>query len=335
MAEKRPTIADIAKLANTSTATVSHYLNGKYDKMSEATRRTIADAVTQTGYVPSAAAQNLASKATGVIAVLILDNTNVWAGQLVSGVEEVAYRCGYQTVVCDTHFDHKMERDYVEKMLSLGVDGFVVQPTSHYRSVSERIRRAGKPVVFYDFNVLDLQSTWVKSDLYGGMYDAVSTCMERGYEEFVILSANAAAARTRSERVAGILDALAEKDIEGKVVPIARESPTVEELRRYFELETSPARRTLVVCPHQWALSRAYKALAPMRHLMPEKIGLLGLNCGDWADLTEPGITTVIEPVQQEGRIACAMLVDLMGDPTTGPRQEMLSCRTRWLGSTL
>lgn len=335
MAEKRTTIVDIAKLANTSTATVSHYLNGKFDKMSEATRKRIAEVVTQTGYVPSAAAQSLASKATGVIAVLIQDNTNVWAGQLVSGVEEVAHRCGYQTVVCDTHFDHKTERDYVEKMLSLGVDGFVVQPTSHYRSVSERIRRAGRPVVFYDFSVIDLQATWVKTDLYGGMYDAVAECLARGYEDFIILSAMTAAARTRSERAAGILDALAEADLEGKALTIAHDAPTVGELTAYLEREINPAKKTLVICPHQWALARVYKAMAPMRHLMPQTIGLLGLNCADWADLTEPGITTVIEPVQEEGRIACAMLVDLMADPETKPRQEMLPCATRWLGSTL
>ncbi len=335
MAEKRTTIVDIAKLANTSTATVSHYLNGKFSKMSNATRKKIADAITQTGYVPSAAAQNLASKSSGVIAVLILDNTNIWAGQLVSGVEEIAHLCGYQTVVCDTHFDHKTERDYVEKMLSLGVDGFIVQPTAHYRSVNERIRRAGKPVVFYDFSVLDLQTTWVKSDLYGGMYDAVTECVARGYEDFVILSGMTAAARTRSERASGILDALAEAELEGKALTITRETPTIDELTHYLEREINPAKKTLVICPHQWALGRVYKAMVPMRRLMPQTIGLLGLNCADWSDLTEPGISTVIEPVQEEGRIACAMLVDLMADPEAKPRQEMLSCTTRWLGSTL
>ena len=335
MAEKRTTIADIAQMAGTSTATVSHYLNGKFDKMSEATRANIAHIITQTGYVPSAQAQAMASKSSGVIAVLIQDNTNTWAGQLVSGVEEVAFAHGYQTVVCDTHFDHKTERDYVEKMLSLGVDGFVVQPTTHHRSVSERIRRAGKPVVFYDFNVMDLATTWVKSDLYGGMYDAVSEAMARGYEEFVVAAADATGARTRAERMQGILDALSEAGIAPTSLEITHEAPGVEEITRFLQLETSPAKKTLVICPNQWALPRMYKAMAPMRHLMPKTIGLLGLNCEEWADLTEPAISTVIEPVCREGQIACQMLIDLMRDPDCPPRQQMLPCRTRWLASTL
>ncbi len=37
---------------------------------------------------------------------------------------------------------------YVDKMLSLGVDGFIIQPTANFKAVHDRIRRAGKPVVF-------------------------------------------------------------------------------------------------------------------------------------------------------------------------------------------
>ena len=85
MAAGRVTITDIAKLANTSTATVSHYLNDKFDKMSPATRESIRRAIEQTGYVPGVQARSLAGKPTGIIAVLILNNTNIWAGQICSG----------------------------------------------------------------------------------------------------------------------------------------------------------------------------------------------------------------------------------------------------------
>ena len=102
MAAGRVTITDIAKLANTSTATVSHYLNDKFDKMSPATRESIRRAIEQTGYVPGVQARSLAGKPTGIIAVLILNNTNIWAGQICSGIEGVATAAGYQTVICNS-----------------------------------------------------------------------------------------------------------------------------------------------------------------------------------------------------------------------------------------
>lgn len=336
MSEKHLTIADVARLANTSTATVSNYLNGRLTKMSEETRARIARVIEETGYSPNGTAQALASKSSQVIAVLIEDNTNTWAGQLVGSVEVVAHENGYQTFVCDTHFDPQVERSYVEKMLSLGVDGFIIQPTKHYRSVNERLRRAGKPVVFYDFSLMDLTSTWVKPDLYGGVYDAISACVAKGYEEFIVLSADPEdGMRTRTERYQGISDALDEHGIRCRRVPVTHESPTVDELRRFFENNVNTARRTLVFCPHQWCLARTFKALDTMRHLMPERIGLLGLNNQEWTDLVEPGISTIVEPVNEEGRLACSMLINLIQNPESGPIQKMLSCQTRWLGSTL
>ena len=62
MAEGRVTITDVAKLAGTSTTTVSHYLNGKYSKMSGATRERIKEAIGKMGYAPNARARDLANK---------------------------------------------------------------------------------------------------------------------------------------------------------------------------------------------------------------------------------------------------------------------------------
>ena len=336
MAGKALTIADIARLANTSTATVSNYLNGRLSKMSAETRKRIERIIGETGYAPNGAAQALASKNSQVIAVLIKDNTNIWAGQLVGSIEVVAHQSGYQTFVCDTHFDPQVERSYVEKMLSLGVDGFIIQPTKHYRSVNDRLRRAGKPVVFYDFSLMDLTSTWVKTDLYGGVYDAISACVNKGYQDFLILSAEVESSmRTRAERFQGFSDALDEHGIEFRTISVSNESPGADELRRIFERSVNPARRTLIFCPHQWCLTRIYKAISPMRHLIPERIGLLGLNNADWTDLVDPGISTIVEPVAEEGRLACSMLINLIQNPDASPRQQMLSCETRWLSSTL
>ena len=139
MEKQRVTITDIANQTGVSAATVSHYLNGKLDKLSEKTAARIERAIRDTGYVPNAQAQVLSGKRTHVIAVFILDNTNIWAGKLLSGIEQAALAKGYQTIVCTTNFNQETESLYVEKMLALGVDGFIVQPTSNFRAVKTRI----------------------------------------------------------------------------------------------------------------------------------------------------------------------------------------------------
>lgn len=141
VAKQRVTIADVAREAGTSTASVSYYLNDKREKLSEKTQNKIARVIKELGYVPNAQAQTLTGKQTHVIAIIILDNTNKWAGLVLNGMEQVMLPAGYQTVVCTSNFNPETELMYVDKMLSLGVDGFIIQPTANFKAVHDRIRR--------------------------------------------------------------------------------------------------------------------------------------------------------------------------------------------------
>lgn len=334
MEKQRVTITDIANQTGVSAATVSHYLNGKLDKLSEKTAARIERAIRDTGYVPNAQAQVLSGKRTHVIAVFILDNTNIWAGKLLSGIEQAALAKGYQTIVCTTNFNQETESLYVEKMLALGVDGFIVQPTSNFRAVKTRIERAGKPVIFYDCSLYDLDTYWIKTNLYDGVYNATLACIEAGYQEFLTIAANMTEMRTRMERFQGFADALSAQGLSYQALSITHDKPSEHELKDHFKYKLNPARRTLIFVQNQWALARVYKALQPMSNLMPERIGLIGLNCDEWTGLTIPTISTIVEPIFEEGQIACEMLLDVLDGNTPAARQQALECRIDWMGST-
>ena len=102
----------------------------------EKTQAKIARVIKELGYVPNAQAQTLTGKQTHVIAIIILDNTNKWAGLVLNGMEQVMLPAGYQTVVCTSNFNPETELMYVDKMLSLGVDGFIIQPTANFKAAS-------------------------------------------------------------------------------------------------------------------------------------------------------------------------------------------------------
>jgi LacI family transcriptional regulator, kdg operon repressor len=332
---KSVNITYVAKLAGVSTATVSYYLNGHFNKMSASTRSKIAQTIKETGYVPNAQARVLSNKATGVVAVLICDIANHWAGEILRGMESVANQGGYQIIVCDTAFDPKSENLCIEKMLSLGVDGFIIQPTGQVRTIRDRLSKAGKPVVFYDCSPFDMKGSWVKTNLYDAFYSSVTECAARGYEDCVILAADSAGARTRLERLQGIMDAASAADMSSSVVSITHETPSQSELAHYFQYNINPSKKTLVVCPHQWALNRIFEALKPCTHLIPSRIGVLGIDNTEWTSLVTPSITTIIEPVHEEGVFAFrALASQLEGNPLS-PSCEVLECTTNWQESTL
>ena len=72
---KKLTINEIAERAGVSKTTVSFYLNGKINKMSEETKQRIQHIIDETGYEPSAAARAMKAKSSGVAGVILADTS--------------------------------------------------------------------------------------------------------------------------------------------------------------------------------------------------------------------------------------------------------------------
>jgi len=70
MADKKPTIYDVAKLASVSLATASRVING-IDKVSPDTKQRVLDAIKQLNYKPNSIAVELASKRNANVAIIV------------------------------------------------------------------------------------------------------------------------------------------------------------------------------------------------------------------------------------------------------------------------
>ena len=328
------TIIDVAKLSNVSTATVSNYINGRFEKMSESTKLAIKKAIENTGYVPNAQAQAMVKKSSGIIAVLILDNTNAWAAQMTNGIEDAALEAGYQTIICNSRFDPTLEADWVEKMLSIGIDGLLIQPTNQFRAVDRRIAKVGKPVVYFDCDLLNFNTTWIKSNLYDGVYSAATHCIEAGYEQFLIIG-GAPTIRTRIEREYGFTDALEASNKPYERLTIEQGSLSVSEISQWLNNHILLSKKNLIFVPNQWALKSVHSALYSYETAIPKQIGLLGFNNTDWTDLPAKSISTIVEPVYEEGYTACKMLLEKIKNPSLEPEHKLLTCKLNWLKSTI
>ncbi|MDN6081653.1 MAG: helix-turn-helix domain-containing protein, partial [Leuconostoc sp.] len=70
---KKVTINVIAEMARVSKTTVSRFLNGKFDNMSEATKERIAETIAELDYHPSRQAQALKAKNSLLIGISVAD----------------------------------------------------------------------------------------------------------------------------------------------------------------------------------------------------------------------------------------------------------------------
>lgn len=323
--KEKLTIKEIAQKANTSKTTVSFYLNGKIDKMSEETRDRISKVIKETNYRPSVAARSLNAKSTRLIGVIIGDITNTFANQLVKGIDEIARDKRYQIIVGNSGYILENEERYVSRMLDMGVDGFIVQPSSGFNKLVEKIHKSGKSLVFIDSKVSMDKENWVKTNNYEAVLSATEMMIEKGYEEFIMISADPNVLSTRMERASGYLDQLELSNKECKQI-IIDENIRADELTELISQELKLTKRTLIFVANCWLLPRVYMALKDYRNLMPNKIGLLGFDNLEWTNFSSPTVTTIVQPAYEEGKQAAAILIDSIERTFEQVPNQILKC---------
>ncbi|MGT2753330.1 LacI family DNA-binding transcriptional regulator [Streptococcus ovis] len=328
------TIKTIAEMASTSKTTVSFYLNQKFDKMSEETRNRIQKVIEETGYQPSVVARSLNSKQTKMIGVLIGDITNSFSNQIVKGIENVTKQKGYQIIIGNSNYDSKRESQYIESMLDLGVDGFIIQPTSNFRKYSRVIKDMKKHMVFFDSQLYEHKTNWVKTNNYDAVYDMVQGCIEKGYRKFIMVTADTSLLSTRIERASGFVDSLTDKGYDYETLVIDN-TPVMEEDIIAFLKKTVPAdENTLVFAPNCWALPTVLSAMKKLEFDMP-RVGLVGFDNLEWTDFSTPTVSTIVQPAYEEGEQAAQILIDEIEGNVQIEKQQIFDCQVAWKESTL
>jgi DNA-binding LacI/PurR family transcriptional regulator len=156
--EKRSRIADVAKYAQVSEATVSVVLNrrvGAGIRVSEETQQRVWAAVQALGYVPNPAARNLAQGRNHLIAVFTfealfpIDSRNFYYPFLV-GIEEEAAAQGYDLLLSTAaHNPTQQSRIYQQGTNRLALaDGAILLGHAPDQSEITRLLTSGFPFVY-------------------------------------------------------------------------------------------------------------------------------------------------------------------------------------------
>jgi LacI family transcriptional regulator len=126
MSKRRPTQADVAKLAGVSQTVVSQVLNDNDSAITDETRQRVLNAIDQLGYVPNKSAQSLRSQKTRTIACVIPDITNPYYPAFQRGIQKVATKHNFDLFVYDTEEKKENEIRCLQAIQHSGVDGAIL-----------------------------------------------------------------------------------------------------------------------------------------------------------------------------------------------------------------
>jgi LacI family transcriptional regulator len=159
---RRPTMADVAHRAGTSTAVVSYVVNGGPRPVAAGTRALVEQAITDLGYRRNPLAGALVAGRTNLVGLLVPDSSNAFFSEMARHVEQEARRRGLLMLLGNTSYHPAAEQDYEAAFADLRAVGTLVTSIAAAAGPEDDCPRvyvhskpadsAGPSVVFDDLN---------------------------------------------------------------------------------------------------------------------------------------------------------------------------------------
>lgn len=324
---KKPTQADVARLANVSQATVSYVLNeSSAVSVPEETRRRVLGAIEELGYVPDGAARSLRTRKTYTIACVIPDITNPFYPAFERGIQGVAEARGYDLIVYNTDGVAEKERKCLRSLQRGRIDGCV--GVFFHLKVGDLAELLERDVAVVRLEAekkglgglsLPLDSLYV--DNVAAARAAVGHLIGRGHTRIGVLSAEQGPGRVR---VLGYRRALED----GGITPnedLVRDGDFSEggghgAMQELLALSPRP---TAVFAANDVMAMGALTALREAGLNVPDDVALVGFDDTPSTRLVTPPLTTVTQFQERLGRRAAEMIFErLDGTAPEGGRYE-------------
>ncbi|MGW3265606.1 LacI family DNA-binding transcriptional regulator [Streptomyces sp. NPDC001056] len=331
------TMADVARSAGVSVATVSHVLNGTRP-VSPGTRQAVLDAVDALGYTPNTLARSLVTARTRSIGLAVSAISNPYFTEILQGIEAAALEAGYGLLLADPHDDPLHERKVVQLLHERRVDGVIAAPSAQPGELVGYLGRHAVPTVFLD-RMIDPPGAGDTAPAEGvprfdqvGAENAAPTARlvahlaGLGHRRIGMVAGLPGLSTTR-ERVAGYRDGLAAAGLahdERLLVSGNSESAGAE--RATAALLALPEPPTALVTANNAMTLGALRALHRHGLSVPGDIALCCFDDFPWADLFSPRLTAFAQPSRELGAQAVRLLLERLAEPDRPPRTVRLPC---------
>jgi LacI family transcriptional regulator len=320
MSAPRPTIADVARLAEVSIATVSRVLNHSVP-VDAATAERVRAAVAKLSYVPHSAARTLASRRTDTLGLLLPEIGGEFFQPLLRGIESASSEAGYDLLIHSTRMPHS-ENTPRRPLGEHNTDGLLVFTESLDQDELSRLHAIGFPVVLLHQTPpkpLDIPVVTIENQ--SGVEKIVDHLIDvHGCRRIVFLQGPEGHEDSRW-REKGYREAL-----KSHKIPIEAELIAVGE---FDAGKAHDATERLIAAGVNFdaiftgdddSAVGVIQALRQAGCKVPEDVAVVGFDDSVFARTLTPPLTTVRAPMEQVGREAVRQLVRIIHHEKVKPR---------------
>lgn len=316
------TMKDIARLAQVSTSTVSHVINGSRF-VSDEIREKVMRIVAELNYTPSAVARSLKVRETKTIGLLVTATNNPFFAEVMAGVEQYCQKNQYNLIIATTGGDAKRLQQNLQTLMHKQVDGLLLM-CGDSRFQADIELAISLPLVVMDWWFTELNADKILENSALGGYLATKALIDAGHRKIGIITGNLKKSVAQN-RLQGYKNALSE-------AKIALNPHWIVESHFDFEggvlgiqsLLTQSSRPTAVFCCSDTIAVGAYQAIQQQGLRIPQDLSIMGYDDIELARYLSPPLSTICQPKAELGKLAVEALLQRIKNPNENYRTLVL-----------
>ncbi|MGQ4362286.1 LacI family DNA-binding transcriptional regulator [Streptomyces sp. SAS_272] len=301
-ANRRPTLADVAREVGVSAKTVSRVLN-EDGPASAQTREQVLAAVARLGFQPNLMARNIrVGGPDTTIGLVIPDLANPFFGAVARAIEDTVRDRGLTLLMGSSADDPDRERALTDKFLARRVSILMVVPSVGADHAHLKPHRtAGLPVIFLDRPGVGLAADSIVSSNRAGAHDGVAHLIAHGHRRIGFVGDLPVKLYTRRERLAGYRSALEEAGI-------AHDRSLITNAHDQQGAEAATARLLGLADPPTALFAgnniMALGIVAELARSRRKDVAVVAFDDVALAEALEPALTVVAQDAEELGRAA-------------------------------
>lgn len=279
----------------------------RVDEVRNDHRQRVLAAVEQIDYRPNRLARNLRRQQAETIGVVVPDIENPHFSEAVRVVEDAAFQRGYRLLLCNTDETLAKQRAYLQVLADERVLGVIVASADRAGIGIDLLLDLGIPVVAFDRVVDDERLDAVSFDNIDAARRATEHLIWLGHERIAYLGGRQDVG-TGMERLEGYVAAMRA----AQLTPFAlnggfRAEVAEREIETVLGIADRPT--ALVIANNLMAIG-ALRAIRAAGLMIPTDVALVAIDDPPWAELVDPPLTVVAQPVRRMAETAIALLLE-------------------------
>lgn len=309
---KHPTIDDVARMADVSTATVSRVLN-RPESVRESLRKKVTAAVTRLGYVPHAGARALMLRRSGTVGAVFPTVDNAIFATAIDALQRRLAQSDIQLLIATSGYDVSSEMRQAINLVTRGADALVLCGFSQHPDLFHFVQQRNLPCVHVMVHEPQGKHISVGFDNVAAMAQATQYLIDLGHRHIAMLAGITRHNDRATQRVDGVRRTLRAAGLDLPSERLVERPYTLadarEGLRQLMAHEPAP---TAVICGNDVLAFGAMLEAASLGLRVPTDLSIVGFDDLEMARHLQPALTTVRIPTEAMWSTAADRLVAAM-----------------------